>query len=137
MDEGWYLQVAGAGLELTGLILVAWGISETRARFGRPSLVEKAGTAITRAAARLRRRPRNVTLEISSALHAHTCGHVYGTVTQGPFAEDMEVDERIDRLRLMVNSHADSLTRLDQKVDEERTDRGKASNAPTSSSRRK
>jgi hypothetical protein len=126
MDAAWLLQVMGAGLELAGVGLVAKGISETRAQFGRPSITEKVGAAIKRAAARLRRKPQSVTLSVSSSVDALIGGRAYATVTQGQFDDDTTLEERIERLRGMVNQHAESVTRLDKKIDDERGDREEA-----------
>ena len=53
-------------------------------------------------------------------------GRAYGTVTQGEYSDDVRLEDRIERLRLKVNEHAESLTRLSKSIDDERDDRKRA-----------
>jgi hypothetical protein len=124
------LQVVGAALELLGLLTVAIGISKNRAKFtDRPFLPDRLweGTKglAGRVAAPFGRRS-DVTVKTASAsAFVSVGGRARGTVTLGP-GDDVDLEERIERMRQMVNDHAARLSELDARIDQEEEDRQKA-----------
>lgn len=124
MTLGPTLQVAGALLELGGIVTVAWGIAETRAKFtDRPSLARRAWTRTSRATARLFRLRRDTTVHVGAAELRMGGGSLRarGTVGFGSWDEDA-LEEKIERLRRAFERHEQELGDLDRRVnDEERT----------------
>lgn len=125
VSAGSWLQVIGAVLELAGIFTVAFGISRTRSRFGRPSMAQQSWASMRRIAARFGRKKGNVVLGVGSSRIALGGSRAYGTVLHGDFPEDVTLDERIERLRATMNQHSESLTRLEKRIDDEREERQK------------
>jgi len=126
VDAGTYLQIAGAAGELAGLVTVAFGISETRTSFtNQPSLAHRARERIRRAADRLMRRPQTVTVEAVAGSVSFGGGRVRATVGFGPW-DDVELAERIERLKRAIENHEQLLNALGKRIDEEETARTEA-----------
>jgi hypothetical protein len=135
MTLGRSLQVVGAILELGGLGTVAWGISDTRRRFtDRPSIKDQSVDFLKRTAkratARFHRKPRQIVVGVGAAagrIHFGG-GHVYPTAKLADQA-GTTVEERLDQIRTMVNQHAEKLTALERRIDEEADSRKEADEA--------
>jgi hypothetical protein len=126
VDAGTYLQVAGAVGELAGLATVAFGISETRASFtDQPSLAHRARERIRRAVDRLMKRPQTVTVGTVAGSVSFGGGRVRATVGFGPW-DDVQLAERIERLKHAIENHEQQLYALDKRIDEEEAARTEA-----------
>jgi hypothetical protein len=130
MTSGHGLQAVGAAFELFGLLTVVIGISKTRAKFtDRPSLPERLWSGTKRLAVRVASPfgfRRDVTVHTATtSVSAFIGGKARGTVTLGP-GDDVRLEERIERIRQMVNDHAERLGELDARIDHEQEDRQKA-----------
>jgi hypothetical protein len=127
MPFGHWLQIVGAVFELLGLLTVAIGISKTRARFtDEPSLPDRLWAGTKRLAGRVAahfgyRRDATVKTAKASAF-VSVGGKARGTVMLGP-GDDVELEERIERMRQMVNDHSERLSKLDVRIDQEQEDR--------------
>jgi hypothetical protein len=122
------LQIVGAACELVGIGTVAWGISETRARFtDRPSLARRAWARASRASARIFRLRRDTTVHVGAAELRMGGGNVRAraTVGFGPWDEEA-LEERIERLRRAIESHEQQLGDLDSRFDDEERSRREA-----------
>lgn len=99
---------AGTMLEMFGLATVAFGLSEVRRSFGRPSLSQKF-LAWLRQVAGAFRPPKPVTLQANAGLMATVGGQARLTVRAGPDSSlDRRVailEENLDRLREEVDAN--------------------------------
>jgi hypothetical protein len=125
MTFGEWLQVVGAGFELLGLGTVAWGITNTRRSFTpeRPSVGQQLLSPFKRLLARFRRR-KTVTITASAGGVSMSGSHLRATMKMGSW-EGVSTEERLDRLRNMVEGHDDLLARFDGDLETERDDRRK------------
>jgi hypothetical protein len=130
MTFGHGLQFVGAAFELLGLLTVVIGISKTRAKFtDRPSLLDRLWARTKSLAVRVSARfgyRRDATVQVAAgSAFAHVGSKARGTVTLGP-GHDVELEERVERIRQMVNDHTERLGELDARIDHEKEDRQKA-----------
>jgi hypothetical protein len=127
MSAGAYLQIAGAICELGGLTTVAAGIADTREHFTeRPSIFRRAWTRVARVAAKLRRqRPKSVAVEARAVMAGTATMKAKATIGLGQWG-DVELDERIERLRRAFENHDRALNELDDRLDGEENARREA-----------
>ena len=107
------IRLTGLVLQLLGIATVIWGISETRALFGHPSLVRKA-------AAWLGRFPllrRDVTIAVGGASMSTAMGRAraYGTLSAGP---NPTVESRLDALEKNVTRIHERISQTQAEMDE-------------------
>ncbi len=120
------LQVVGAVCELFGVGTVAVGIGRMRARYTAKSFVlTRLWEATKRLVGRVRHTRRDVTLTGEAALIGFSGMRGYATVTLGS-GEGVPVEEMIERMRHRVNEHAEQLTRIEARMDDEQEARRKA-----------
>jgi hypothetical protein len=108
------IRLTGLALQILGIATVAWGISETRALFGHPSLVSKARHWIGRFPL-LRR---NIVMSVEGASMVAVGGKVrgYGTVGPGP---NPNVDARLDAIEKNITSIHERISQTQKEMDEE------------------
>jgi hypothetical protein len=109
------IRLTGLVLQLLGIGTVIWGISETRALFGHPSLASNANAWLSRFPL-LRR---NVVLAVGSATHSLTAGgkvRAYGT--QGPGANPT-IDARLEALEKIVASIHERIMQTKKEMEED------------------
>jgi hypothetical protein len=126
MTHGEWLQVVGACFEVAGLGTVAWGITDTRRSFApeRPSLGQQLLSPFKKLLARFRRR-KAVTVEASAAVTSAAGMHVRAVVKMGSW-EGVSTEEKIERIRNMIERHEEMLAGFDDQLETERDDRKKA-----------
>jgi hypothetical protein len=125
MTNGEWLQVVGAGFELAGLATVAWGITDTRRSFTpeRPSLGQQLLSPFKKLLARFRRR-KSVTIAAQAAVGVAMGSRMRAVVKMGSW-EGLDADEKVARLRSMVERHEDMLAGVDDELETERGERRK------------
>lgn len=108
------IRLTGLGLQILGIGTVAWGISETRALFGHPSLVGKWRKWL----ARFPLLRQNTVLAVGSGSLVMSGGKVrgYGTVGPGPNAS---IESRVDVLEKNVKSIHERISATQNEMDEE------------------
>lgn len=94
----WVIRLTGLGLQLLGIGTVIWGIAETRALFGHPSVAAKAKSWFGRCPL-LRR---NVVLAAEASSSGHATCEAAAYTTHGPGANPT-LESRIDALEKNVN----------------------------------
>jgi hypothetical protein len=108
------IRLIGLVLQLLGVLTVAWGISETRAMFGRPSIGSKIRTWIS-AAPFLR--SQHVTASgraITGGATVKARGHVTHSAGENP-----TIDSRLDALEKNLEAVHQRITGLSQEYDQE------------------
>ena len=108
------IRLTGLALQLMGIATVIWGISETRALFGHPSLIR----AVKGWLDRFPLIRRNITIAVGSAALSAAMGkaRVYVTHRAGP---DSTVESRLDALEKNVAAIHERITQTQAEVDEE------------------
>lgn len=108
------IRLIGLTLQLLGIATVAWGISETRALFGHPSLITKAKSWVERAPIR----SRNVVIGATFASIQLTApsGQAFGTFGPGP---NPNTDTRLEALEKNVTAIHERITATQKELDEE------------------
>lgn len=87
------IRITGMVLEIFGLGTVAWGVSQTRRRFGRPSIV-----ALTRQwLGQIPRWPRNHVISLAGVASAGAVGSARGHAVYG-VGPNPTIEERVDAL---------------------------------------
>jgi hypothetical protein len=125
MTLGKWMQVIGACFELAGLTTVAWGITNTRRSFtpDRPSLGQQLLSPLKKLVARFRR-PKPTIITASAGMVSYSGSRVRASVKMGSW-EGVSTEDRLERLRNMVERHEDLLDHLDGAIENERDDRRK------------
>lgn len=109
------LQVAGAGLEVAGLGLVAWGIVRARHRYapGMPGLMDHLRNAGGWVIVRLPRRRKDTRVVVGAGSISFGGGHVRvrGTVGLGSW-DNVPIERRVLDLRRMFEAQATEIDQL-------------------------
>jgi hypothetical protein len=102
----WWLQLLGGIFEIAGIAAVAVGISRARKDYsGKPFILVRAVRAAQQCLGRLSRR-RDATASAGAVSATVGMGvQTYGTVTRGPWSDDVPLDVRIDAPRICERSH--------------------------------
>ena len=108
------IRLTGLSLQLLGISTVIWGISETRAFFGHPSIASKIKAWLNRLPS-LRRK---VTLVAGSAKLSAVFGkaRAYGIVGAGP---NPTIENRLDAIEKNVTSIHERISQTQKEMDEE------------------
>ena len=107
------IRLAGLVLQVLGIATVAWGISETRALFGRPPLVQKAKDWL----GRFPLRRRDVVVGLTGVSASTSLGNVRGFGTHGP-GPIPTVESRLDALEKNVTSMHERISATQKELDE-------------------
>jgi hypothetical protein len=108
------IRLTGLVLQLLGIGTVIWGISETRAIFGHPSLASKAKSWLSRFPL-LRR---NIALTASCVSSSSSFGKARGFQIYGS-GENPTIETRVDALERNVSSINDRISQTQREMDEE------------------
>jgi hypothetical protein len=124
-DQVW--QLGGIGLEFAGLMTVAVGIRKTRGRFtSRPPFEQRAWERLKRMLGRLGLMRRDAVVHTSAvSATATTGGKARATVSLGPW-DDVDIAERIERLRTQVERQQADMEELHKEIGAEESARSHA-----------
>ncbi|MGH8538597.1 MAG: hypothetical protein ACREXM_19680 [Gammaproteobacteria bacterium] len=107
------IRLTGLVLQLMGIATVIWGISETRALFGHPSLTSKAKSWL----ARFPLLRRNVVIGVGGAALSAAVGKARGYGTHGP-GPNPTIQTRLDALEKNVIAIHERITQTQAEMDE-------------------
>jgi hypothetical protein len=108
------IRLTGLVLQLLGIATVIWGISETRALFGHPSLASKAKAWLSRFPL-LRH---NIVVSVGGATLSAAAGKARAYITHGPGANPT-IDARLEALEKNVTSLHERISQTQKEMDVE------------------
>lgn len=106
------IRLSGLALQVLGIATVIWGISETRALFGHPSITTKAKAWLQR----FPLRNRNVVVGVAGIACGTSVGTARGFGTHGA-GPNPTLDARIDALEKNVTAIHDRITAAQKEMD--------------------
>jgi hypothetical protein len=110
-SEPW-IRMAGLVLQLFGILTVIWGISETRALFGHPSLARKAKDWINKCL--ILQRPTVINASAASVVAAGCKANIH--TTHGP-GDNPSIESRVDSLEKNIGALREQIDNTRQEID--------------------